>query len=181
MVQEGRPVLVCHSLGHPVNLAPQGGLVDPPLTLLWVPETCHEQVNDCFYVTKMTRGVSIDTHHEAWSPREARSPWQPCLPLVSLLSFNALLTSGPLRLHAQEKTHKHTHSHKTGVRHIKAPRVKTRSEKKHEPYETYPACPGKKCDWNRGNRGGSFNHLEHLNKSQNILKTVLFSGWCFFV
>lgn len=38
----------------------------------------------------------METHHKSWSPRDAWSPWQPCLPLVSPLSFNALVTSGPL-------------------------------------------------------------------------------------
>lgn len=34
VVQEGQQVLVCHSLGYPVNLALRGGLVDQALTLL---------------------------------------------------------------------------------------------------------------------------------------------------
>lgn len=34
VAQEVQPVLVCHSLGYLVNLAPQGGLVDQELTLL---------------------------------------------------------------------------------------------------------------------------------------------------
>lgn len=36
--QKRRPVLVCHSLEYPVNLAPQGGLVHRALTPLWVPQ-----------------------------------------------------------------------------------------------------------------------------------------------
>ncbi len=42
VAQEGRQVPICRSLGSPVNLAPQGGLVDQAPTLLWVPEMCQE-------------------------------------------------------------------------------------------------------------------------------------------
>lgn len=40
--QEGRLVLVYHSLGYLVNLALRGGLGDQALTLLWVPEMCQD-------------------------------------------------------------------------------------------------------------------------------------------
>lgn len=64
VAQEGRQVLICRSLGYPVNLAPQGGLVDRAPTLLWVPEMCQEEVIDrfrTFFATKMTQCVTMET------------------------------------------------------------------------------------------------------------------------
>lgn len=48
VAQEVPLVLVCHSLGYLVNLAPQGCLVARAPTLLWVPEMCEEGAVDCF-------------------------------------------------------------------------------------------------------------------------------------
>lgn len=100
VAQEGQQGLVSHSLGFLVILALQGGLEGRVLTLLWVPETCQDEVTNWLnqvFVTKMTclciHGTL--TYHESWSSRET---WSPCLSLVSLLPFDALLTSHPLRL-----------------------------------------------------------------------------------
>lgn len=44
---------VCHSLGSQESLAPQGAQEARSLFLLWVPETCHEEVMDHSFAFKI--------------------------------------------------------------------------------------------------------------------------------
>lgn len=90
--REDQLVLVCHSLGRLVNLAPQGDPEDQPLTLLLVPETCQEDVNSCFWSPrwcrvppgKLTTGPGLPgmpgCPSNPASPLSPLSPLRPCSP-----------------------------------------------------------------------------------------------------
>lgn len=103
VAQEDRQDLVYHSLGPQ---APQVGLEGQAPTLLWVPETCWEDVTNFVFYHKTTPLCFHGTHHKSWFPWDTWLSWQPCLSLVSLLPFISLVTFCPLRLHGGKDTHK---------------------------------------------------------------------------
>lgn len=99
--------------------------------------------------TQRTWGLSAETHHQSWSPGDAWWSLQPGLTLVSLLSFDALVASRPLRANTPEKEFKFK---KKTTNKPCVPKLELRKSCEH--HRTYPACSGSECVCNRGNQRG---------------------------
>lgn len=93
-----RPVPFCRGPAFLVNPVHRGGPAGRTPILLWVPERIGVK-NPRFVVSpkRATGAVPLKTHREPWSPGDSRSSRKPRVPLVSLLSFEAMVPSCPLR------------------------------------------------------------------------------------